>query len=321
MKEDTLVDGREPGFYIVDNEIIDHYGSTIGPYGLAVYNVLSYYANKKGEQIFPSYQTIADKIGISRPKVVKAIQQLVDLKLITKTARHKETGESTSNQYTLVNVKGGKPHLPPSKPHLPRVVNDVNHGSKPRLPDQDPINNTQLDQEREIALPQPASPNSAASPSLSLQAKEGEYMPGLPDPRTSRTDVIADLMVQVKRMGVGAKQFRLMVDVLLDGCGKKPLADAGDERVLKRAQEVVLTLMIVSDKFKTPEGIQSIFDSWRENDYRGDTVPSSEQVKEHASLMASGKVVCTRKPKQGSTNGQATPSVSRRMQVFEWDGK
>lgn len=156
--------------------------------------------------------------------------------------------------------------------------------------------------------------------SLSLSAKEEEYMPGLPNPRNNRGNVAAERIEQASRLNVDKKQYTAMVNALLDGCGKKPLADAGDDKVLNRAQDVVLTLMIMDEQFRTVDGIQRIFDSWRTNDYRGDTVPSSEQVKEHASLMVSGRVVCTRK-KPATSNGQSTQSVSRKMQVFEWDGK
>ena len=151
MSKDTLKDGREPGFYIIDNELIDNYGPTIGVYGVAVYNVLAQYANKNGSRIFPSYQTIADKLGISRPKVIDTIKKLIDVGLIKKSPRIDSAGDMTSNEYMLVKLKGGKQDLPPSKQDLPpskreqpRVVNDVNQGGKPRLPDQDPVNKTQL---------------------------------------------------------------------------------------------------------------------------------------------------------------------------------
>lgn len=130
-----------------------------------------------------------------------------------------------------------------------------------------------------------------------------EYLSGLPDPRKRNGKVsgAAENTMQAKLLGVSAEQFRLVVDSLLDGFGKKPLADAGDERTLNHAQLVALTVMGISEKFRTPEGIADIFASWRENDYRGDTVPTSEQFKDHASLMASNKVTCNRKDKPQSS--------------------
>lgn len=305
MAKDTLQDGRIPGFYIIDNELLDNYGPSIGVYGIAVYNVLAKYANEKGANIFPSYQTIATALGMSRPKVIETIKQLVDVGLVRKTPRFDSAGDMTSNEYALVNLKGGKPQIPPSKQRIPPskqneppVVNDVNQGGKQYLPDQDPSNKTQLEQEGEITCHQSETQLPAPTPPPPLLANE--YLPGLPDPR-KRNDKpagAAENVMKAKKLGLDAEQFRLLVDALLDGFGQKPLADAGDDRVINHAQLVTLRVMGVSEKFRTPDGIASIFASWKENDYRGDTVPTSDQFKEHASLMASNKVVCNRKDKQ-----------------------
>jgi hypothetical protein len=142
---------------------------------------------------------------------------------------------------------------------------------------------------------EPASNGAVASPS----STNGEYLPGLPDPRakTSQRTRVVEYGMEAKKLGVDAPAFRLLVDALLDGFGKKPLADAGDERTLNYAQELAILIMGVSEQFRTPDGIAAIFKSWRDNDWRGDSLPTSEQLKEHASLMASGKVTCTRKDK------------------------
>ncbi len=126
-----------------------------------------------------------------------------------------------------------------------------------------------------------------------------DYLPGLPDPRakTSQRTRVVEYVMEAKKLGVEATEFRLLVDALLDGFGKKLLADAGDEKTLNYAQELALIVMGVSEQFRTPDGIAAIFKSWQANDWRGDSLPTSEQLKEHASLMASGKVTCTRKDK------------------------
>jgi len=320
MSKDTLKDGRQPGFYIIDNEIIEDYGAAIGVYGVAVYNVLVSYANQHGQNAFPSYQTIAEKIDISRPKAIETIKLLVDVGLITKTERYDNAGDKTSNAYTIVNVKGGKPHLPPSKQKQPRVVNKDNQGGKRGLPDQDPMNNTQSEQERQVDK-QPAKPEQPTATKASLSLSANEYLPGIPDPRKQATaNVVAETVIEVKKLGVNESQFREVVDALLDGFGKKPLVDAGDDRVLNYTQGVALTVMRMSDKFRTPSGIKTIFDSWLANDYRGDSMPTSEQFKEHASLMAANKVVCTRKDKKTTTgsNGKADyVSPLRRMKIYD----
>lgn len=183
---DTLHDQREPGFFIVDNEVLDLFGPQIGVYGFAVYCVLAKYANKKGEGAFPSYQAIADMVGMSRPKAFDGVKLLVKCGLVVKTPRFSETGDQTTNAYTLVNVKalaaGSKPDLPPpSKRGLPPPVNVVYHPSKPRLHDQDPINKTQLDQDKskreDARRSVPDAPAEPPPPTLTSQPQNTQPQP------------------------------------------------------------------------------------------------------------------------------------------------
>lgn len=147
---DGLVDRREPGFYIVDNEIIEDFGTRLGVYGIAVYNVLLKFSNANGENAFPSYQTIADLLGISRPKAIEGVKLLQECGLVEKTARKSSSGDPTTNVYTLLDVKktkgGGKQDLLPSKQDLLGGGKQDLLGGKPRLPDQYPMINTQSDQ-------------------------------------------------------------------------------------------------------------------------------------------------------------------------------
>lgn len=178
-------DERKHPFYIVDNDMIAVYGAKIGVYGIAVYNVLAYYANKK-DTAWPSYQTIADHLGISRPKVVSTIRVLVANGLIKKEARYSGVGDQASNKYLLVSIHpgGSKQDLPPlvnDTNHLVNdvnhpPVNDVNHPSKPRLPEQDPMNNTQSfeqDPMRESAATQPPAP-------IDVDFSESDSIPAQP---------------------------------------------------------------------------------------------------------------------------------------------
>lgn len=147
-------DRREHPFFMVDNALIQDYGSKIGVYGIAAYNVLAMYAGSNSES-WPSYQTIADLMNASRPLAVKAIQTLSKYGLIKKEARLSESGDRASNRYILTKQsewglrpedeeggKGGKQDLPPSKPDLPpdSDVNGAGGGkqnllpSKPNLP-------------------------------------------------------------------------------------------------------------------------------------------------------------------------------------------
>jgi len=123
--------------------------------------------------------------------------------------------------------------------------------------------------------------------------KANEYLPGIADPRKKQPAqrTVAERLLEAKALGLSAEQFRLVVDALLDGFGKRALVDAGDDVVLGFVQDIALTVVKMSDRFKDTEGVKAIFSSWREYDWRGKTsLPTSEQFKEHASLMVAGKV-------------------------------
>lgn len=141
----TIKDARKTGWYHIDNEIMDVYAPALGVYGIAVYNLIARHADRTGGA-FPSYQYIADRLNISRPKAVSTVKKLVEIGLVRKEFRTDSVGDLTSNQYTLIDV---------NEAH--RVVNDIyhpvnviNHGSKPRLlrvvNDVNP-NNTQSEQD------------------------------------------------------------------------------------------------------------------------------------------------------------------------------
>jgi predicted transcriptional regulator len=150
---DHLSDQRNRGFYIVDNEIIDEHGKHIGPLGVAIYNVLVKHANKAGVSCFPSYQTIADLLGISRNTAMKGVDMLVERGLIGKEARTNKSGAPTSNDYTILCVeKQSKQQKIGVVQNLDRgsansalpLVQNLDRGSANSAPEQDPINKTQL---------------------------------------------------------------------------------------------------------------------------------------------------------------------------------
>lgn len=135
MTTDTIRDAREPGFFMIDNELIDDYGKVIGAYGVAVYNVLARYANKHGENAFPSYSHIADKLDFSRDTAIRTIKLLVDTGLVRKDMRITKVGDMTSNEYTLVHIKGSSSQRPP-------VVAHSDQGSRSQQPYKDVLKNT-----------------------------------------------------------------------------------------------------------------------------------------------------------------------------------
>lgn len=141
----TIKDARKTGWYHIDNEIMDIYAPALGVYGIAVYNLIARHADRTGGA-FPSYQYIADRLNISRPKAVSTVKKLVEIGLVRKEFRTDSVGDLTSNQYTLIDVN--EAHRAVNDIYHP--VNDINHGSKPRLPrvvnDVNP-NNTQSEQD------------------------------------------------------------------------------------------------------------------------------------------------------------------------------
>jgi len=69
-------------WYWIDKSILKNYASDLKSSGLAVYNVLAYFANSKSQSCFPTQKTIADLIGLSRRTVSRKIRLLKEKKLI-----------------------------------------------------------------------------------------------------------------------------------------------------------------------------------------------------------------------------------------------
>lgn len=112
----TLSDGRQRGWYHIDNAFLDDYGPLIGVNGVAIYNVLARRARDtdKGRVAFPSYSDIAARLGISRPTVITTVRTLIAYGLVTcETVR--EGGKRPVNHYRIVTVipgQTGKGDLP-----------------------------------------------------------------------------------------------------------------------------------------------------------------------------------------------------------------
>lgn len=96
-------DRRTEHRFFVDNVIVRHYGKQIGPYGIAVYNVLCLHANQQTQEAYPSIKTIAEMIGASTGKVSESIKQLRQLRLVHVKRQYRKDGGLWVNLYTLVD--------------------------------------------------------------------------------------------------------------------------------------------------------------------------------------------------------------------------
>ncbi len=98
---DILRDGRKRGWFHIDNALLDRFGAEIGAYGVAVYAVLARHADAKGV-CFPSYQGIADKLGVSRRQAIRTVSVLAERGLI-RVQKRQTPGGRPQNLYVLTD--------------------------------------------------------------------------------------------------------------------------------------------------------------------------------------------------------------------------
>ena len=99
-------------FSIIPEWVID---CDIPAQAKVLYCVLQRYADKKTGECFPSISTLAKRMRVSDSTVKRQIKILIDIKALSKVARYdKETGEQTSNLYTVIQVPPFINDLPPS---------------------------------------------------------------------------------------------------------------------------------------------------------------------------------------------------------------
>ena len=97
-------DRRKPGWFRVDDELIEDFGPTIGVHGIAVYAALCKHANGN-EECHPGLRRLCEKLKIGRKKLLDTLALLEHVGLISI-----EPGDrKTVNVYTLLDVpkRGG----------------------------------------------------------------------------------------------------------------------------------------------------------------------------------------------------------------------
>jgi hypothetical protein len=124
----------------IENSIIDNM-ARIGVYGYAVYCAIKRHLNQKTGDCFPSYATIARKVGIDRGTVIRYVKKLKALNLIDPQLRFKEDGSPTSNQYNFSPADENSSGSGGSGTKPPEVVAQDNHPSSTEPPEQSPSPN------------------------------------------------------------------------------------------------------------------------------------------------------------------------------------
>jgi hypothetical protein len=124
----------------IENSIIDNM-ARIGVYGYAVYCAIKRHLNQKTGDCFPSYATIARKVGIDRGTVIRYVKKLKALNLLDPELRFKEDGSPTSNQYNFSPADENSSGSVGSGTKQPPVVAQDNHPSSTEPPEQSPSPN------------------------------------------------------------------------------------------------------------------------------------------------------------------------------------
>jgi hypothetical protein len=109
-------DHRQPGWFWLDNEMIDIHGREIGVYGLAVYCCLARHADNRSQRAWPGIRGMAERLGTGKDQVYKALWALEVQKLVSIERR-----PGQGSIYTLRAVGRGVPSAgTPAKPRCTR---------------------------------------------------------------------------------------------------------------------------------------------------------------------------------------------------------
>lgn len=108
-----IVDGRTPGWFWLDNAIVDEYWPKIGLPAQSVMTVLARMANQE-RSCFPSLASLAQRSGLDRRTVMRALHTLEEHRLISVHHTRTPEGDAGANIYTLLSPEGvgaESPHL------------------------------------------------------------------------------------------------------------------------------------------------------------------------------------------------------------------
>jgi len=101
---DEKVEVRRSGYTVLQDWVIDREDLTSSE--KLAYMALCRHASKQGE-CWPSYQTIAKKMSVSRKTAKVAVQGLVKKGIVKYSERKNDIGHQTSHLYTITDTDGG----------------------------------------------------------------------------------------------------------------------------------------------------------------------------------------------------------------------
>lgn len=130
---DQVREGRKPGWFWADNKILDVYAKEIGPHATLVYMALVRHLNADG-QCWPSFQYLANMLGMSRRTVMRSIEVLDKAGLITVEERYTDKKGQTTNCYTILDMQDITAHEPRAASPVPPVTESHSPHATESLP-------------------------------------------------------------------------------------------------------------------------------------------------------------------------------------------
>lgn len=104
MGEIIIRDTRKKEKFVIDDEYLNGYAKLCGSNATLVYLCLCRHADYHTQSCFPSVETMADKLSISRDSVMRGLKSLVGWNIIIKErTRNPKNAKWVNNSYTLLD--------------------------------------------------------------------------------------------------------------------------------------------------------------------------------------------------------------------------
>lgn len=115
--------------FFVDDAYLNGYAKYLGTTNSMIYFILCRHADKN-QECFPSYEFIAERLGVSEATIKRGVKILKDWNIISIGKRKRKNGQFLHNSYVLLDksVWQSKPWVI-SDLRQPEVMDDTNQGS------------------------------------------------------------------------------------------------------------------------------------------------------------------------------------------------